>query len=188
MTTAGNGNRAHRLWQGSCCQLAVLQHFQAGRNLRNYHLVQTALWHILTSSNSIRYIFNNGILGYSHILACQVLWLLSLFILASNQLISTIGIGSNLYIKTAGLSKSYRQHIGNGSIQIAALEGCISIHSTLKLLNIYLQAFLSKIALFLGNDNWHRINIWHNANRNLLQPLLVLSLSAKSQQHGHSHY
>ena len=116
MTTAGNGNRAHRLWQGSCCQLAVLQHFQAGRNLRNYHFVQTALWHILTSSNSISYIFNNGIFGYSHILASQVLWLLSLFILASNQLVIPIGIRSNLYIKTTGLSKSHRQHIRNSSI------------------------------------------------------------------------
>ena len=186
-----HGNAGHRLRQGGSGELAVLEHFQAGGDLGNDDLVDALPVHALFGQDLVSDIFDDGIAGNGHILASQFLHALGRLAGAGNQLVAAIGEGGDLHIKAAGFGEGHRQHIRNGTVQIAALQGRIAIHGTLVLLDIHLEAFLVKIALLPGNDERQGIRVRHQADGQGLERLGLLLLagllSAPGQENCQSH-
>ena len=161
MTAVFHRNAAHRLRQYSGIKFAVLQHFQACRNLRNDRLVDIRFIHLILREHLVEHELNNRVFRYGNILPFHFTDRSSIVRRSGNQAVIAVRHGSHLHIETARFGKTCRQHVRHAAVQITALQRTVAVHCTFKMLQFHRYAFIFKKAFFLRNNERNGVDIRH---------------------------
>ena len=176
MAAVRDGNAGHRLGQRRGRELAVLEHFEARRNLRNDDLVDAVARHASLCENLIRDVLDDRVARNGDVLAREGFGVDRIFGRARDELVAAVRIRRDLDVETAVLCKGDGQHVGNVAVERAALERRITIHRALELLELDVEALFLEIALFLRNDERQGVHIRHQADRELRERFGFLGL------------
>ena len=176
MAAVRDGNAGHRLRQRRGRELAVLEHFEARRNLRDDDLVDAIARHAGLRENLIRDIFDNRVARNGDVFARKPLGIRRCLRCTSDKLVAAVRVRRDLDVETAVLCKGDGEHVGNVAVERAALERRITIHRALELLELDVEALFLEIALFLRNDERQGVHIRHQADRELRERFGFLGL------------
>ena len=163
-----DGDAGHRLRQRRRSELAVLQHLEARRDLRDDDLVDVLPLEAVLREDLVRHVLDDRVARDADVLALQALDVCSTFRLARDKLVTAVCRRGDLDIKAAILRKSCGEHIGDRTVEVAALQRRVAIHRALELLKVDVEPFIREIALFLCNQERQGVGIRHQADGEFL--------------------
>ena len=173
----------HRLRQNCRSEISAAEHLKTYRNLRNDNLCDILFTHSVGGENLIRHILDDRVLGNGDLLATQISRGGNPRTIGCNEIVIAVRIGNSTDIKSAGTGENHSQKVRHRSIEISALQCCITIHCTLERLQLYLDAFLSKVAAFRCNNERNRVRIGHQPDGQLRERLTFLLHRSPTASH-----
>ena len=138
----------HRLRQNCRSEISAAEHLKAYRDLRDNDLCDILFTHSVGSENLVRHILDDRVLGDGNLLTAQIGRGRNPRPIGCNEIVIAVCIGNGADIEPAGTGENHSQQVRHSSIEISALQCCITIHCTLERLQLHLDAFLSKVAAF----------------------------------------